>query len=293
MCVLSFKKILMLTVLIILIVYFFYIWTSKFGLNLPPGSSQMPFLNNEGWMIIVLGIVATITAIIALFIEIKFTSPITFIGWAFYLPVLFNVLIPMFILFFSVIGIFYTPWLALTDLDLPIINVLMNGIIVTNISSIKIISSYSGYLLIGGGLTVYIISLYQLLLHTSKEHLLFKRGLYAVVRHPQYLGIVVWTLGFAVLGWRLMNYLVWTILCYSYMLLLENEELDLTKLYGPEYSEYCNKVPSILPYPISLIFKPFGFRTNRKIRILFYTIFFILLFIMIFFISISNVVLLR
>jgi protein-S-isoprenylcysteine O-methyltransferase Ste14 len=251
----------------------------------------MPFLNREGWMILIVGVIATSIAIIPLFLEIKLTSPITFIGWTLYLPVLFNVLVPMFIRFFSIIGIFYTPWLALTSL--PMINVLINGIIVSDITGIKNIVSYLGYLLIGVGLTVYIIGLYQLLSHTSKEHSLLKRRLYARVRHPQYLGIMIWTLGFAILGWRLMNYLAWVVLCYSYMLLLENEETDLTKLYGSEYSGYCKRVPSVVPYPISLIFRPLGLIANRKIRILSYTIFFIVLFVLIYFILMPNVMLLR
>jgi len=289
--VLSFTKIIMFAVIFVLVICLSFVWVLNFGLNLPPKDTQMPFLNREGWMILIVGVIATSIAIIPLFLEIKLTSPITFIGWTLYLPVLFNVLVPMFIRFFSIIGIFYTPWLALTSL--PMINVLINGIIVSDITGIKNIVSYLGYLLIGVGLTVYIIGLYQLLSHTSKEHSLLKRRLYARVRHPQYLGIMIWTLGFAILGWRLMNYLAWVVLCYSYMLLLENEETDLTKLYGSEYSGYCKRVPSVVPYPISLIFRPLGLIANRKIRILSYTIFFIVLFVLIYFILMPNVMLLR
>jgi protein-S-isoprenylcysteine O-methyltransferase Ste14 len=249
------------------------------------------FLNREGWIITILGVAATLTALILLFLEIKLASTITFIGWSLYVPVLFNVLIPMFIVFFSLIGIFYTPWLAL--ISLPMANVVINGIIMSGTPIIKIAVNYSAYFLVGSGLAVYIIGLYYLLSHTSKENSILKRGLYAKVRHPQYLGIMIWTLGFSILGWRIINYLVWVVLCYSYMLLIENEESDLIKLYGSEYGEYFNRVPSILPYPISLFSKPFGFKTNRKLRILSYTIFFIILFSVIYLILIPNTSLLR
>jgi len=266
---LSKRLIFALSVTALVLLFLVYSWTAKFGLNLPSEDAGF-LLKRDAWLLVVLGLVATIAALISLFMELKLSSPIAFIGWVFYLPVLFNVLIPMFVLFFSLVGIFYTPWLVFVDM--PLFNELINGVIRFSDYSIHTTMDYVGYILVTTGLLIYIISLYQMLSHTARKRSVLTKGLYAAIRHPQYLGIYVWTLGFAILGWRLINYIMWLTLCYSYILLAEHEEVELTKKLGQEYVQYQDKVPFIIPYPLSTILKPFGIlRTRLKLRLLIYT----------------------
>lgn len=227
----------------------------------------MVFFREDAWFLVYLGLIATFSALLTLFLEFKISKSIAFIGWVFYFPVLFNILIPMFIVFFSIIGVFYTPWLILTEFDF--VNRMVNGIIRLQDENLRLTVEFLGYMLITVGLLIYSLSLYQLLSHTRRRKILLTKGLYGIVRHPQYFGIILWTLGFAVSGWRLINYFMWLTLCYSYLLLAEYEEVELEKTFGREYLQYESRVPFIIP---CLKFKFFKTPSNRRMRVLLYTI---------------------
>ncbi|MGQ9550880.1 MAG: methyltransferase family protein [Candidatus Bathycorpusculaceae bacterium] len=285
------RLIFMLSVVALVLLFLVYSWTAKFGTNLPSEDAGL-LLKKDAWLLVVLGLAATIAALVSLFMELKLSSPITFIGWIFYLPVLFNVLIPMFVLFFSLVGIFYTPWLVFVDM--PLSNKLINGVIRLSEYGIDTMIDYVGYILVATGLMVYTISLYQMLSHTLRKRALLTKGLYAATRHPQYLGIYMWTLGFAILGWRLINYFMWLTLCYSYILLAEHEEVELTRVWGQEYVQYKDKVPFIIPYPLSIILKPFSILKNRlKLRLLIYAVVYVVLLLILYYTIEPYVVLYR
>ncbi|MBS7631712.1 isoprenylcysteine carboxylmethyltransferase family protein [Candidatus Bathyarchaeota archaeon] len=233
---------------IILLVLLFLagVWVSRFGTNMPQAETYMTLFRADAWFLVFLGVAATIITLIPLLLEFSLSKTTAFISWILYFPVLFNTLIPMFILFFSIIGVFYTPWLIFTDL--PVANRLINGVIRLENGNVHLILDYVGYALILLGLAIYLLSLYQLLKHTGRGGKLLTEGLYKIVRHPQYLGIFLWTLGFAITGWRLINYVMWLTLCYSYTLLAIHEEDELEKAFGQEYARYKNRTPIIIPY---------------------------------------------
>ncbi len=259
----------------IVILLLIYVWVSRFGLSLPPVEDYALPLGRDAWLLVGLGLTATALALLFLFLDFKLSRSAAFIGWVFYFPVLFNILIPMFIMFFSVIGVFYTPWLVFTDLESA--NRIINGHIRLQNEYLYMSIETLGYILIVGGLAVYILSLYQLLSHAKKGHKLLTKGFYGLIRHPQYLGIFLWTLGFAICGWRLINYLMWLTLCYSYMLLAEFEEAEMEKKFGKEYEDYKSNVPLITPF-LKLNFKPISnIASNRKARLLAYTAVYLLL----------------
>ncbi|MEM3601867.1 MAG: isoprenylcysteine carboxylmethyltransferase family protein [Candidatus Bathyarchaeia archaeon] len=259
----------------IVIILLIYAWVSRFGLSLPPIEDYALPLGRDAWLLVCVGLIATAIALLFLFLDFKLSRSAAFIGWVFYFPVLFNTLIPMFIMFFSVIGVFYTPWLFFTDLEFA--NRIINGHIRLQNEYLHISIETLGYILIIAGLAVYILSLYQLLSHAKKGRKLLTKGFYGLVRHPQYLGIFLWTFGFAICGWRLINYLMWLTLCYSYILLAEFEEAEMEKIFGKEYENYKNSVPLIMPY-IKLNFKPVStIASKRKIRLLAYTVLYLLL----------------
>jgi len=257
-------------IIFMVIIFIIYAWTSRFGFSLPSLEGHMTFIRGDVWFLVCLGLISTSAAIISLFLDFKLSNSAGFIGWVLYFPVLFNILMPMFVLFFSVIGIFYTPWLILTEFDFA--NRLINGVIRLPDENVYVIIDGLGHIFTVSGLLIYSLSLYQLLSHTRKGQRLLTKGLYAVTRHPQYLGIFLWTLGFAMLGWRLINYLMWLTLCYSYLFLAEYEEAELERTFGQEYLNYKSKTPFLMPYikvDIKLISR---MTSERKMRLISYTL---------------------
>jgi protein-S-isoprenylcysteine O-methyltransferase Ste14 len=100
------------------------------------------------------------------------------------------------------------------------------------------------FLLFLSGITIFIVALIQLL--NGKN--LVTSGLYSIVRHPQYLGIILATLGLTLwCGTRLISLIAWTLLIVAYVWLAYREESNLQEKYGTEFLAYKKKVPFILP----------------------------------------------
>jgi len=75
-------------------------------------------------------------------------------------------------------------------------------------------------------------------------------GPYSMVRNPMYLGIIFIGCGvvLAILHpWTLLIFIGGFLLRYKY--LFAKEEKILTDAFGKEYTEYCSRVPRILPKP--------------------------------------------
>lgn len=106
------------------------------------------------------------------------------------------------------------------------------------------------------------------LLVYSTVHLLQKRqgglvtsGPYRSVRHPQYLGMILLTLGLTSWSvWILNNTFgtgflrpsqtiaVWFLELLAYIVLALIEERHLTKTYGEAFTDYKSRVPFLIPY---------------------------------------------
>ncbi|MFQ6064478.1 MAG: methyltransferase family protein, partial [Candidatus Bathyarchaeia archaeon] len=107
-----------------------------------------------------------------------------------------------------------------------------------------------------------------LILVYSVAHLRIKRheglvtsGPYRLVRHPQYLGMILSTLGLTSWSvWILNNTFgigflspsqtigVWFIELFAYILLAYVEELDLSRRYGESFENYKSEVPFFIPF---------------------------------------------
>ena len=102
------------------------------------------------------------------------------------------------------------------------------------------------------GLIIFLVALVQLLRKNKK---VITTGLYSVVRHPQYFGITVMTLGFSIMciqfTWSTDPKVlyVWLIQVLGYILLAVYEEQYLLREHKIEYQQYRQKVPFIFPSP--------------------------------------------
>jgi len=109
------------------------------------------------------------------------------------------------------------------------------------------------------GLVVLIFSIVYL--RRGKKAGLVRTGPYALVRHPQYLGVILFTLTLTTRSYWIithtfgMSFLgpnetlaVWFVTLLVYMILAGVEELHLGKVFGVDYQDYRRDVGFILPY---------------------------------------------
>ena len=72
-------------------------------------------------------------------------------------------------------------------------------------------------------------------------------GIYGHVRHPQYLGFLLLTLGMNILWITISTLLLWPILAILYYRLAKEEDKELEERFGEEYRKYERAVPMLVP----------------------------------------------
>lgn len=102
------------------------------------------------------------------------------------------------------------------------------------------------YALIVGGF-VLIARAWRLLYQAQKKGVLATGGLYAYVRHPQYLGFILVMLGFLFQWPTLLTLAMFPVLVWMYVALAKQEEREAIKEFGKAYLDYMEHVPAFLP----------------------------------------------
>lgn len=125
-----------------------------------------------------------------------------------------------------------TRWLVFTMVTIPNFNSINPNPII-------------GWTLFAIGLSIFLTAFTQFL--TKRKQGFVTNGLYSKVRHPQYLGIILATLGFTFVSERPMAWISWLNLVFAYTLLANYEEKILKEKYREETQRYRQQVPFILP----------------------------------------------
>lgn len=73
-------------------------------------------------------------------------------------------------------------------------------------------------------------------------------GIYKLIRHPQYTGIILFTFGWLIHWPSVITLIFWPILTTSYVWLAIQEEKELIEIYGESYVEYIRKTKRFIPY---------------------------------------------
>lgn len=94
---------------------------------------------------------------------------------------------------------------------------------------------------------LYIMQNGWILIHAAKGKHLVTEGVYVHVRHPQYSGLFLITLGFLIQWPSLTTLIMWPILIFAYYRLAMREEKNVEKQFGREYLEYKKRVPGFIP----------------------------------------------
>lgn len=103
------------------------------------------------------------------------------------------------------------------------------------------------FLLISGSI-IFLASFIFWILNLRGGGGLITSGIYRFVRHPQYLGIILLSLGLTIRSLRPISFIAWITLLIGYLILASLEERSLFKAYGPRYKEYSKRTAFIVPF---------------------------------------------
>ena len=94
---------------------------------------------------------------------------------------------------------------------------------------------------------LYIMQNGWILIHAARGKHLVTEGVYAHVRHPQYSGLFLITLGFLIQWPSILTLIMWPILMWTYYRLAMKEEKDVERQFGKVYLDYKKTVPAFIP----------------------------------------------
>lgn len=83
-------------------------------------------------------------------------------------------------------------------------------------------------------------------IHAAKAELVTV-GLYRRVRHPQYFGLFLITVGMFIQWPTIVTVAMWPILMFMYYRLARREEKEMETQFGDQYATYRRQVPMFLP----------------------------------------------
>jgi len=99
---------------------------------------------------------------------------------------------------------------------------------------------------IAGGF-VLLGSAWRVLYEAQRRHTLATTGLYAHMRHPQYVGFIVIILGFLLQCPTLLTLIMFPILVMMYVRLARQEEREALAEFGEAYARYVATTPAFFP----------------------------------------------
>jgi len=110
----------------------------------------------------------------------------------------------------------------------------------TGVAVVMIVSVFlllvAGYLVVAGWRKIY-----------GASRGLVTDGVYGVVRHPQYLGIIIGTAAFLIQWPTMITVAMWPVLTYAYYRQARREEQEMEERFGERYLQYKGRVPMLIP----------------------------------------------
>ena len=104
----------------------------------------------------------------------------------------------------------------------------------------------ASFVLIGVGFAL-VARGWDVLYDAQRRHELATTGIYARLRHPQYLGFILVMTGFLLQWPTLLTLLMYPVLIVMYLRLARREERDAVREFGDRYRRYQAEVPAWIP----------------------------------------------
>ncbi len=102
------------------------------------------------------------------------------------------------------------------------------------------------FVFIGGGF-VLISRGWQILYEAQRRQTLATSGIYAYLRHPQYVGFILVMFGFLLQWPTILTVAMFPVLVFMYARLARTEEQEALAEFGPAYERYMHDVPGFIP----------------------------------------------
>ena len=116
----------------------------------------------------------------------------------------------------------------------------------------------TGSVLFVAGLSVFIVCALQVYANKFLKKGTALKGLYSIIRHPQYVGLAMAGIGLAILWPRFLTMALWVVMIGLYYLLSKDEERRMLKAYPETYGAYMEKTGMFLPKKLERPLSPSG-----------------------------------
>jgi len=97
------------------------------------------------------------------------------------------------------------------------------------------------------GMLIFFICAAQVYIGKLLKRGVATKGLYTIIRHPQYLGLGFAALGLAIMWPRLLTLTLFAIMLFLYYLLAKDEERRMINRFGESYVSYMNQTGMFFP----------------------------------------------
>jgi protein-S-isoprenylcysteine O-methyltransferase Ste14 len=104
----------------------------------------------------------------------------------------------------------------------------------------------ASFVLIGGGFWL-LAAAWPVLYRAQHEGRVAREGVYARIRHPQYVAFILVLTGFLLQWPTLITVAAYPVLVWAYARLARREERDSLACFGDDYARYMREVPAFLP----------------------------------------------
>jgi len=113
-----------------------------------------------------------------------------------------------------------------------------------------------GSVLFVSGMAGFLICAVQVYVNKFMKKGAALKGLYSVIRHPQYVMLSIAGAGLSILWPRFLVVVLWLVMILLYYFLSKDEERRMLKNYPETYREYMDKTGMFLPKKIERLFTP-------------------------------------
>jgi len=180
-------------------------------------------------------------------------------SWALYIPVFGYFALAMF--FLAGIGVLRTIWLPLIEYNPNILewaNLVLLPFIIINYFFDGGVSVSLALLIIFIGLLIFSLGAATWLYGKFRGEDLIDFWIYRYIRHPQYLGYIMWSYGILILVYfmphvkgalLIMPSFPWLISTLVIIGIALNEEIKLLSIYGERYKTYMSNTSFMVPLP--------------------------------------------